>query len=153
MPPLPVVGDASLHFQYRQRWARLPRVCASARPTLWLRIVGRHFRPPHGRAMRDDLAARRHVRGFVGPGHIAPGAHGMLITAKVSRNFSSFRYDGTCGCEDDPRRRVEVSPYTCLIALDIYSDDERLFIPTECAVARNGNIYVTDGYGQPWVHI
>jgi DNA-binding beta-propeller fold protein YncE len=34
---------------------------------------------------------------------------------------------------------------------DIYTAEKR-FVPTESAVASNGDIYVTDGYGQHWVH-
>jgi DNA-binding beta-propeller fold protein YncE len=34
---------------------------------------------------------------------------------------------------------------------DIY-DSERKFVPTDVAVAPNGDIYVTDGYGQSWIH-
>lgn len=34
---------------------------------------------------------------------------------------------------------------------DIY-DEERKYIPTDVAVAPNGDIYVSDGYGQSWVH-
>ncbi|WP_248926212.1 hypothetical protein [Paenibacillus hamazuiensis] len=31
-------------------------------------------------------------------------------------------------------------------------DTERRFVPTDVAVAPNGDIYVADGYGQSWVH-
>ncbi|WP_337103041.1 hypothetical protein [Paenibacillus sp. YIM B09110] len=31
-------------------------------------------------------------------------------------------------------------------------DSERKFIPTDVCVAPNGDIYVTDGYGQSWIH-
>lgn len=31
-------------------------------------------------------------------------------------------------------------------------DEERKFIPTDVAVAPNGDIYIADGYGQNWVH-
>lgn len=31
-------------------------------------------------------------------------------------------------------------------------DEEKKFIPTDVAVAPNGDIYVADGYGQNWVH-
>lgn len=34
---------------------------------------------------------------------------------------------------------------------DVY-DAERKFVPTDVAVAPNGDIYVTDGYGQNWIH-
>lgn len=33
----------------------------------------------------------------------------------------------------------------------IYDDDHR-YVPTDAAVAPNGDIYVTDGYGQNWIH-
>jgi DNA-binding beta-propeller fold protein YncE len=35
---------------------------------------------------------------------------------------------------------------------DIY-DAERKFVPTDVAVAPNGDIYIGDGYGQNWVHV
>ncbi len=31
-------------------------------------------------------------------------------------------------------------------------DEERKFVPTDVAVAPNGDIYVADGYGQSWIH-
>jgi sugar lactone lactonase YvrE len=34
---------------------------------------------------------------------------------------------------------------------DVY-DADRKYIPTDVAVAPNGDIYVTDGYGQNWIH-
>ncbi|CAH1227915.1 hypothetical protein PAECIP111891_06204 [Paenibacillus allorhizoplanae] len=34
---------------------------------------------------------------------------------------------------------------------DIYSDEKK-YKPTDLAVAPNGDIYVTDGYGQHWIH-
>ncbi|HZG56094.1 hypothetical protein [Paenibacillus sp.] len=34
---------------------------------------------------------------------------------------------------------------------DVY-DAERKYVPTDAAVAPNGDIYVADGYGQSWIH-
>lgn len=34
---------------------------------------------------------------------------------------------------------------------DVY-DSEKKYVPTDVAVAPNGDIYVTDGYGQNWIH-
>lgn len=34
---------------------------------------------------------------------------------------------------------------------DIYNE-EKLFIPTDVAVAPNGDIYIADGYGEPYIH-
>jgi streptogramin lyase len=31
-------------------------------------------------------------------------------------------------------------------------DDDRIFHPTDVAVAPNGDIYIADGYGQHWIH-
>ena len=35
---------------------------------------------------------------------------------------------------------------------DIYDGDKKKFVPTETTVAPNGEVYVADGYGQPWIH-
>ncbi len=35
---------------------------------------------------------------------------------------------------------------------DIYDGEKKKFVPTETVVADNGDIYVADGYGQPWIH-
>lgn len=35
---------------------------------------------------------------------------------------------------------------------DIYDGEKKKFVPTETAVAAGGDVYVADGYGQPWVH-
>ncbi|GGG18884.1 hypothetical protein [Paenibacillus abyssi] len=34
---------------------------------------------------------------------------------------------------------------------DIYNDEKK-FIPTDAAVAPNGDIYIADGYGEPYIH-
>jgi len=34
---------------------------------------------------------------------------------------------------------------------EVYGED-RKFVPTDVAVAPNGDIYVSDGYGQSWIH-
>lgn len=153
MQLMPVVGCAPLHFQYRQRWARLPR--------------GMRFGTTHAIAEDRSGCIYVHHTGaqcvtilqpdgmFIDSWglDIAPGAHGMQISQEGPEEFLYLSattehvvVKTTLGGDEILRLRMPDRP-------DIYSGDERLFIPTECAVARNGTIYVTDGYGQPWVHL
>ncbi|RAP78592.1 hypothetical protein [Paenibacillus montanisoli] len=80
----------------------------------------------------------------------AGGAHGFLLN---SENGEEFFYLTDCN------GRVVKTTLDGEVLLtigtpnlpDIY-DDERKFVPTDVAVAPNGDIYVADGYGQSYIH-
>ncbi|RXZ77308.1 hypothetical protein EBB07_33455 [Paenibacillaceae bacterium] len=79
------------------------------------------------------------------------GAHGFLLHQE---NGQSFLYV-------TDTKRSQVAKLTLegerLLTIDtpdlpdIY-DETRRFVPTDVAVASNGDIYIADGYGQSWIH-
>ena len=79
------------------------------------------------------------------------GAHGMHLQAENGREFlylavTKQNFVVKTSLDGDEVYRIETPDRP-----DIY-DDDKPFVPTECAVASNGDLYVADGYGQPWVH-
>ena len=79
------------------------------------------------------------------------GAHGMLLNREDGVDYlylaaTKLGIVVKTTLDGEELLRITTPPRP-----DIY-DAERRFVPTECAVAPNGEIYITDGYGQPWVH-
>ncbi len=81
----------------------------------------------------------------------AEGAHGMLLHKEGGEEFLYLT--------DVSRRLVEKTTLDGKVLLTISTpdlpeiyDEERKFVPTDVAVAPNGDIYVSDGYGQSYVH-
>lgn len=79
------------------------------------------------------------------------GAHGFLLHWENGKEFF---------CVTDTKRGLVVKTTLdgqTMLTIgtpdlpDVY-DDERKFIPTDAAVAPNGDIYVADGYGQHYIH-
>tara|TARA_R110001592_G_scaffold206805_1_gene457516 strand:- start:962 stop:1882 length:921 start_codon:yes stop_codon:yes gene_type:complete len=79
------------------------------------------------------------------------GAHGMLLNLEGGEEFlylaatsSGLMVKTTIDGEEVFRISTPPRP-------DIY-DGDHPFVPTETAVASNGDIYIADGYGQSWIH-
>jgi len=79
------------------------------------------------------------------------GAHGMFLHQEPAGEFLYFAATSANLVLKTTLDGEEVLRITTPPRPDIY-DAERRFVPTECAVTRNGEIYITDGYGQSWVH-
>jgi DNA-binding beta-propeller fold protein YncE len=81
----------------------------------------------------------------------AAGAHGMLLNREGDQEFLYFA-DVARGLIVKTTLEGEV-----LLTLgtpdlpDVYNGEKK-YVPTDVAVAPNGDIYATDGYGQSWVH-
>ncbi|MGG1519711.1 hypothetical protein ABE504_30195 [Paenibacillus oryzisoli] len=82
---------------------------------------------------------------------IGAGAHGLYLHAEADGEYlymtdtdSAAVLKTTLDGEIVLRLQPPVLP-------DIYKE-EKLYKPTDLAVAPNGDIYVTDGYGQHWIH-
>src|SRR5690606_5122660 len=79
-----------------------------------------------------------------------PGAHGLTIAGDAADHFLLFSYTD--------RHQVYITTLEgdVLMTLDypkeagLY-DTRETFIPTETAVAPNGDIYLADGYGQQYI--
>lgn len=79
------------------------------------------------------------------------GAHGMILNAEAEGEFlyCSATSEGVVvktTLDGEEVMRIGTPPRD-----DLYGG-ERRFVPTECAVASNGDIYIADGYGQSWIH-
>jgi hypothetical protein len=79
------------------------------------------------------------------------GAHGMILNAEAEGEFlycsaTSAGIVVKTTLDGEEVLRITTPPRT-----DIY-DAEKRFVPTESAVASNGDIYIADGYGQSWIH-
>ena len=81
----------------------------------------------------------------------ASGAHGLMLHREESGEFlylsnSNLEEVVKTTLEGDVIWRIGTPPVPW-----IYSEEKR-FMPTETAVAPDGSVYVTDGYGQHYVH-
>jgi len=84
-------------------------------------------------------------------GEYSAGAHGMYLNNEADGEYlylsttnQGFVAKTTLDGREIYRIGVPDLP-------NIY-DAEKKFSPTETAVAPNGDVYIADGYGQPWVH-
>ena len=82
----------------------------------------------------------------------AAGAHGMLLNREKD---GEFLYLATTGQGQVAKTTLD-GRVTWSIGQparpDIYDGEKKKFVPTETAVAPNGDVYIADGYGQPWIH-
>jgi hypothetical protein len=84
------------------------------------------------------------------------GAHGMFLNREADGEYLYFAATSR-GCmikttlSGEEVMRLPAPPRP-----DIYSThvpgEEKYYIPTETVVASTGDIYVSDGYGQSWIH-
>lgn len=79
------------------------------------------------------------------------GAHGMILSDEGGEEFLYCAATSAGMMVKTTLDGEEVLRITTPPRSDIY-DDERRFVPTETAVAANGDIYIADGYGQSWIH-
>lgn len=83
----------------------------------------------------------------------AEGAHGLLLNEEDGTEFlylstTTQGFMAKTTLEGEEVFRIVTPPRK-----DIYNPEEnKRFIPTQAAVAANGDIYITDGYGECWVH-
>lgn len=146
-----VIGTGSHRYEVIDQWGQLPS--------------GLKFGTTHG--VVEDADGRIYIHN-TGPKSVivfepdgtfvsawgeaySQGAHGMLLNREGDREYlylaatnQSIVVKTTTGGKE--LLRIETPPRA-----DIY-DPQHKFVPTECAVAPNGDIYITDGYGQSWVH-
>jgi hypothetical protein len=81
------------------------------------------------------------------------GAHGLTISVE---NDVEYLYLANTGLSEVVKTTLDgtvVWRQGMPPRPDIYDGNQKKFSPTETAVGPNGRVYVTDGYGQPWVHI
>lgn len=79
------------------------------------------------------------------------GAHGMILNAEGDGEYLYCSATSEGVVVKTTLDGEEVLRITTPPRKDIY-DEEKRFVPTESAVASNGDIYIADGYGQSWIH-
>ena len=81
-------------------------------------------------------------------GNDFPGAHGLTLSEEGGEEFlylTDFKLGSICKFTLDGKKIFEISNKP-----DFYSEKDR-YLPTETAIAPNGDIYVADGYGSSWI--
>lgn len=147
-----IIGSGSHQYEVIDLWGKLPE--------------GMSFGTTHG--VVEDAKGRIYIhhRGqksvsiFDPDGqHIASwgetyssGAHGMYLNREADGEYlylglTSQEIVAKTTLDGQELFRIPTPPRP-----DIYDNDQKRFIPTEVAVAANGDIYIADGYGQAWIH-
>jgi hypothetical protein len=145
------IGSGSHTYEWVENWAKIPD----------------HIQPGYTHGVAEDAQGRIYVHNasphaiivFDADGNFlnawgegfAAGAHGLFLNREVDGEYlylSATNQNVVVKTTLDGR---EVLRITTPDLPHIY-DSERKFVPTETAVAPNGDIYIADGYGQPWVH-
>jgi len=151
MSDYPIIGTGTHRYRMRRDWAQLPG--------------GRRFGTTHG--VVEDSAGRIFIHHtgaectfIFSPegdflhawgGDYAEGAHGMHLNRAPDGEFLYLAATSTHVVLKTTLEGEEVLRLGAPDRPDIYASAEE-FVPTEAAVAANGDIYVADGYGKPWIH-
>ena len=146
-----IIGSGSHQYDVIDLWGKLPE--------------GKKFGTTHG--VVEDAAGRIYIHHtgaestyifepdgtFISAWGAAytGNAHGMFLNKEADGEFLYLAPTGMgilakCTLDGEEIMRLGTPPRP-----DIYTTDKR-YVPTESTVASNGDIYVTDGYGQHWVH-
>ena len=145
------IGSGSYTYEWIENWAKLPE--------------GIQFGYTHGIA--EDSQGRIFVHNastysviiFDEDGsyleswgeEYAAGAHGMLLNREADGEYLYLAATNQNMVVKTTLYGKEVLRIETPELPQIY-DTERKFVPTETAVAPNGDIYIADGYGESWVH-
>lgn len=81
----------------------------------------------------------------------AAGAHGLFLNKEADGEYLYLSTTNQNIVVKTTLDGQEVLRITTPDLPEIY-DAEKKFVPTETTVGPNGDIYIADGYGQPWVH-
>jgi DNA-binding beta-propeller fold protein YncE len=79
------------------------------------------------------------------------GAHGLHLSQEAEGEFLYLSATGMNVVVKTTLDGHEVYRIGTPDLPEIYTEEKK-FVPTETAVAPNGDVYIADGYGQPWVH-
>lgn len=145
------IGSGSHTYEWVEGWAKIPD----------------HIQPGYTHGVVEDSQGRIYVHNasphaiiiFDADGNFidswgeefAAGAHGLLLNKEDDGEYLYLSATGQNIVVKTTLDGREVLRIGTPDLPDIY-DAEKKFVPTETAVAPNGDIYIADGYGQPWVH-
>lgn len=148
-----IIGSGNYRYEVIDRWGKLP--------------AGMQFGTTHG--VVEDAQGRilihhtgeKSVTIFSPEGEFldawgesySEGAHGMFLNREADGEYLYLAATTQDFVAKTTLDGEEIFRITAPDRPDIYNaEEERFFIPTECTVASNGDIYIADGYGQPWIH-
>ncbi|MBM3216414.1 hypothetical protein FJZ36_16055 [Candidatus Poribacteria bacterium] len=146
-----VIGSGTHRYEVVDQWGRLPEgVAFGTTHGVVEDRQGRIFVHHTGKPSVFIFDPDGNFEGSWGEEYSA-GAHGMVLNAEAEDEFLYLSATGLGFVAKTTLDGEEVYRITTPDRPDIY-DDKRRFVPTESAVASNGDLYIADGYGQPWVH-
>ncbi len=145
------IGSGSHTYEWVENWAKIP---AEIQPGYTHGVV----EDSQGRIYVHN-ASRHSMLVFDVDGNLlnswgeefATGAHGLLWNQEADGEYLYLSATSQNIVVKTTLDGQEVLRITTPDLPEIYNDDKK-FVPTETAVAANGDIYIADGYGQPWLH-
>ena len=145
------LGSGSHTYEWVENWANLPEgmalgythgVVEDSQGRIYI-----HNASPNAVVVLDAEGNFLNVWGE----QFAAGAHGLLLNKEADGEYLYLSATGQNVVVKTTLDGQEVLRIGTPDLPEIY-DAEKKFVPTETAVAPNGDIYIADGYGQPWVH-
>lgn len=82
----------------------------------------------------------------------SPGAHGILFNREADGDYFYLATHTQGFVAKTTSEGKEIFRIGTPELSEIYDGKEKRFEPTATAVASSGDIYIADGYGQPWIH-
>jgi hypothetical protein len=145
------VGSGSHTYEWRGDWAKLP-----AGVTLGYThgiVVDRDDNVFLHNQSKDAVIKFDRQGNFIsswGP-EFAAGAHGMYLSNEGGTEYLYLADNARHIVVKTTLEGKEIYRIETPDLPEVYQKPEQ-FVPTDTAVAPNGDVYVCDGYGQPWVH-
>jgi hypothetical protein len=146
------IGLGSHVYEWVEGWARVPDhiqlgythgVVEDSRGRIYV-----HNASPHSMVIFDPDGSFIASWGEA----YAQGAHGLHLNREADGEYLYLSLTNQAVVVKTDLNGNEIWRITVPDLPDIYGDG-RKFSPTETTVAPNGDVYVADGYGQPWVHV
>ncbi len=145
------IGSGLHTYEWVENWAKLPE---NIQPGYTHGVVedsqGRiyiHNASPHAIIIFDEDGNYLDSWGE----EFAAGAHGLFLNRESDGEYLYLSATNQNIVVKTTLYGKEVLRIETPDLPQIY-DTEKKFVPTETTVAPNGDIYIADGYGQPWVH-
>lgn len=146
------IGSGSHIYEWVEGWAKIPS----------------NIQPGYTHGVVEDAQGRIYVHNasmdsvliFDAEGNFiqswgeayAEGAHGLHLNAESDGEYLYLALTKQAMVVKTDLDGNEIWRIATPELPQIY-DDEHKFSPTETTVAPNGDVYIADGYGQPWVHV
>jgi DNA-binding beta-propeller fold protein YncE len=147
-----IIGSGSHRYEWVEGWAKVPAtiqlgythgVAEDAQGNIYVHNASKDsvvVFDAHGNFITSWGAA------------YAQGAHGMRLNTEADGEYLYLSLTNQALVVKTDLNGREIWRIGTPDLPEIY-DENRKFSPTESTVAPNGDVYIADGYGQPWVHV